>query len=79
MTKSNTSKKLFGPYIRSLRLKLNIGQRELAEKIAVPYFLDISLIIFSPNEVLPEPDKLVIQKRMPLFFFVLFIMQFSIL
>jgi transcriptional regulator with XRE-family HTH domain len=41
MSISNISKKSFGSYIRSLRLDLNIGQRELAEKIGIaPSYLN---------------------------------------
>ena len=35
MKKSHISKETFGSYIRSLRIKNNIGQRELAKKIGV--------------------------------------------
>ena len=58
MTKSNTSKKLFGPYIRSLRLNLNIGQRELAEKIGIApsYLNDIE------KEKRSSPKQIIINK-----------------
>ena len=42
MTKSDIPKKSFGSYIRALRLNLNIGQRELAEKIGIaPSYLKV--------------------------------------
>ena len=41
MTKSSITTKSFGSYIRSVRLSLNIGQRELAEKIGIaPSYLN---------------------------------------
>ena len=41
MTKSSITTKSFGSYIRSERLSLNIGQRELAEKIGIaPSYLN---------------------------------------
>ena len=41
MIKSSSSKITFGSYIRSVRLSLNIGQRELAEKIGIaPSYLN---------------------------------------
>ncbi len=41
MKKSFISKETFGSYIRSLRIKNNIGQRELAKKIGVaPSYLN---------------------------------------
>ena len=41
MTKSIITTKSFGSYIRSVRLSLNIGQRELAEKIGIaPSYLN---------------------------------------
>ena len=41
MKKSHISKETFGSYIRSLRIKNNIGQRELAKKIGVaPSYLN---------------------------------------
>ncbi len=41
MTKSSVTIKSFGSYIRSVRLTLNIGQRELAEKIGIaPSYLN---------------------------------------
>ena len=41
MKKKLSSKENFGPFIRKLRLGLNIGQRELAEQIGVaPSYLN---------------------------------------
>jgi len=58
MTKSNIPKKSFGSYIRALRLNLNIGQRELAEKIGIApsYLNDIE------KEKRSSPKQIIINK-----------------
>ena len=58
MSKSNISKKSFGSYIRALRLNLNIGQRELAEKIGIApsYLNDIE------KEKRSSPKQIIINK-----------------
>jgi choline kinase/transcriptional regulator with XRE-family HTH domain len=58
MTKSDIPKKSFGSYIRALRLNLNIGQRELAEKIGIApsYLNDIE------KEKRSSPKQIIINK-----------------
>ena len=53
MSNSNLLKKSFGPFVRSIRLNLKIGQRELAEKvgIAASYLNDIEKEKRSPPKL----------------------------